>query len=340
MEEKEIKFKDFTNNIFTSLRSIKSTFDDIEDNAYAKSKEKDNAEKLLADTMNKCMQGLNSMVEYFTRKEHDTCEKYFRKKMNNLTAEAALFSRSLLRPLGYPGDYETMRMIYDNKYEGSTLFGRSLHKYSVMSAHCQAVRNRRELIPKILRDEFKPTKNKKFHILSVACGPAYEVSDMIDSYINIDDFSITLIDNDENALFAAKKKLEKSSTGVHMNITYIKQSVFRLIQTPDLCKTWGKFDYIYSMGLFDYLDDKQSQELIKVLSSILKPEGIILVGNFHKIGICKWVLRYFMDWPLNYRDEKDMISMIPPGYDCTVFYENANTQMFLKIYKKKSFSRM
>ena len=74
-----------------------------------------------------------------------------------------------------------MNMIYANEYEGSTTFGKLMHKHPVEHPAAQAVRNRIGTITKYL-NELKSKKpkesHKKIHVLSVACGPALELQNV------------------------------------------------------------------------------------------------------------------------------------------------------------------
>lgn len=54
--------------------------------------------------------------------------------------EGPVIRRSYEKPLGYPGDYEVMNIIYRWRYEGKTMFGQLLHRLGLDVAECIAMR--------------------------------------------------------------------------------------------------------------------------------------------------------------------------------------------------------
>ena len=86
---------------------------------------------------------LTRIVAGYTQNEHEHHGFYFRRQLWNILLRAPIMARTNLKPRGYNGDSEMMRMIYLNEYQGDSTFGKILHKYSVTQAAAQAVRNRR-----------------------------------------------------------------------------------------------------------------------------------------------------------------------------------------------------
>ena len=62
-------------------------------------------------------------------------------------ADGISFRRIINKPNGYAGDAQMMTFIYRNQFEGKTPFGMFLHKHAVSTKACQAVRNRKLLMP-------------------------------------------------------------------------------------------------------------------------------------------------------------------------------------------------
>jgi len=270
---------------------------------------------------------LNENVQYLTQEEHDVHEKHFRDRLTTFSAGAALLFRGLSRPLGYAGDYETMRMCYDNSYEGTTLLGKIMHKYTTEFTRSQAVRNRRGLIAGFAEG--------KRNIMSVACGPAAEVGFMAAQ--NPDTMvSVTLLDQDKEALDFARAQLANVDLN-HVKVTYINMSVYTIIK--DASVDLGRFDMIYSMGLFDYLNDSAAKKLCAKLLGMLAPDGELIIGNFHVRCPNRYLIQYWCDWPLYYRTEVAMYQMVPAGgqqYASCIVYEQTKTQMFLKVRRVSS----
>ena len=249
-------------------------------------------------------------------------ERYFRDELGHLTAGAALMFRGLSRPLGYAGDYETMRMCYDDGYEGTTLLGKMMHKYTTEFTRSQAVRNRRELIAQF-------AKGKK-SIMSGACGPAAEVA--LIAAQNPGGLSHSSCWTKIRKLWTLHACTWTSSRFRIVRISYENISVYSIIKDNNV--QLGGFDLIYSMGLFDYLNDKAAKKLCLKLLNMLNPNGALIIGNFHVRCPNRYFIQYWCDWPLYYRTEASMYDMIPTNggtYDSTIFYEHTKSQMFLRI---------
>src|SRR5208337_4408587 len=127
----------------------------------------------------------------------------FRKLLWNFILCSAFMTRTNLKPRGYVGDSEMMRMIYENNYWGESTFEKLMHKHPIDHPAAQAVRNRRMLIPKVLREtmqEFPNLPSRGFKVLSVASGPATELQDLLLTEEDFQKFSFSLLDQDASAL--------------------------------------------------------------------------------------------------------------------------------------------
>src|SRR6185295_15315957 len=91
----------------------------------------------------------------------------------------------------------------------------------------QAVRNRRVLVPKMMRETLAQTDADPFRVLSVACGPARELDAF---FVDDRDFArikLTLLDQDDEALAAARTQVDvlgrRSQRPV--DVTWVNDSV-------------------------------------------------------------------------------------------------------------------
>jgi hypothetical protein len=107
------------------------------------------------------------------------------------------------KPHGYPGDFEMMKMIYRNGYEGKSTFGRLMHKICAELPASQPVRNRKQMLVDYVNTyrhlNGHPT-GKAVRLLSIASGPAFELRDLLVSPGDCEQYEITLLDQDEKAL--------------------------------------------------------------------------------------------------------------------------------------------
>jgi extracellular factor (EF) 3-hydroxypalmitic acid methyl ester biosynthesis protein len=214
-----------------------------------------------------------------------------------------------------------------------------MHKHPVEHPAAQAVRNRRKLITQTLRkaQTGQSANRKKMKILSVACGPAYELKDVLVSPEDCEKYHFTLLDQDQSALDEAAAliaKLEKEwNTKIH--VTYLNESVRTMLKGSTLAEKWGRFDFIYSMGLFDYLTPPVAVGILGKLCQLLDKDGELLIGNFHVSNPSRCYMEYWLDWVLYYRNEEEFLRLVPhkTGAQATVLFEDTKSQMFLHVKK-------
>jgi extracellular factor (EF) 3-hydroxypalmitic acid methyl ester biosynthesis protein len=95
------------------------------------------------------------------------------------------------------------------------------------------------------------------------------------------------------------------------------------------------FDYIYSMGLFDYLTPPVASAVLGKLYQILKPGGTMLIGNFHVSNPSRCYMEYWLDWVLYYRSEEEFTDLLgnAESAEANVFFEDSGSQLFLQVQK-------
>jgi len=144
-----------------------------------------------------------------------------------------------------------------------------------------------------------------------------------------------LLDQDALALEEARATVTalERHAGAHAELELRRESVRTMLGSPDLAARWGRFDLIYSMGMFDYLTRPVAIAVLRKLYEQLLPGGTMLIGNFHPDNPTRTYMEYWMDWVLCYRDEAELAGLAAslPGalVDCT--YEPAQCQLFLEV---------
>lgn len=345
------RFKDYTANLTYDLNSYKNKFDKI-DSRFDSEPEliRQNVQKAIIETEGlKFMKFLDEKLDEFeyivsehTKKEHTRHGYYFRKQLFNLILCSPFMTRTNIRPRGYSGDSAMMKMIYANEYEGSTTFGKLMHKHPVEHPAAQAVRNRIKIISQLLNKlklEKSKKNQKKIKVLSVACGPAFELQHVLNSTEDCSKFKFSLLDQDKKALSEAESLVNdiENRIGTRIEVEYLNDSVRRMLTTPRLDIVWGKYDFIYSMGLFDYLTPPVAKEVLKQLYLILENKGELVIGNFHISNPSKYYMEYWLDWTLFYRTEQQLLDLLKgvESAEAKVLFEETGSQMFLHIKKHK-----
>jgi extracellular factor (EF) 3-hydroxypalmitic acid methyl ester biosynthesis protein len=282
---------------------------------------------------------LERIVDSFDKEEHERHGFYFRKQLWNIILCSPFMARTNLKPRGYAGDSEMMAMLYANDYRGDSTFAKLMHKHPVEHPAAQAVRNRRKVIADMVRnmkDHQQKEPGKKSRVLSVACGPAQEIQDILISHDDRKRYHFTLLDQDRTALYEAAKSVDETERGLggKIAVDYLNESVRTMLSTPRLISEWGQFHFIYSLGLFDYLTPPVAAAVVKKLYQLLTPGGEMVIGNFHVSNPSKYYMAYWLDWVLYYRKQSDLKNLLRDASAKTdVFFDDTGVQMFLHVRK-------
>lgn len=268
--------------------------------------------------------------------------KFFQTRLSEFFSQSKLCHRGFTKPLGYAGDYEMMNIIYRNTFEGDNLFAQVMSKIDCEGSAARAVRNRRSYLYKKLRELILNTKHgHSIKIMSVACGPAVEFTDLLSS-IEGKDLPLSIeyiaLDQDTKALQDARTRIEphikdNSTIRVHFEEDNIKRLIVDRDNNKDLYKG---LDFLYSAGLFDYLSDRASSRLIHKLYSFLKPGGLMIIGNFGPYNPQRFIMEFGSEWFLVYRSEghlKSLASDLPGNPLLGIEKEPEGVNLFLTIVK-------
>ncbi len=248
--------------------------------------------------------------------------------------------RTYTKPLGYAGDYEMMNMIVRNGMEGDSLFARLINSYALSQAPCRAVRNRVDLLfNKIIVETSRVAgRGGRAKIFSIACGPAWEAVNFISGHPLARHAEFHLLDfNDETLRFTEKQITEAKRKGQSdAPVKFIRNTVQNLLRARRRTGTRPEHDLIYCSGLYDYLSDSVCKELNSYLHDLLKPGGLLVVGNFATNTPGQNQLEHLMDWHLIYRDGRQLLALGPEQAlpdDCRVIVEESGANIFLEVRK-------
>jgi extracellular factor (EF) 3-hydroxypalmitic acid methyl ester biosynthesis protein len=245
-------------------------------------------------------------------------KEYYQKHLRSLFLPAPFIHRIFFKPSGYPGDYEMINMVHRNALEGKNPLDKLLNKYASSIPIAQTVRKRTEFFTNEIKNLTQ--KNSTAKVLSIASGPALEFEMLLKKYPKlVDDVSITLLDQDINALRFSQENLYKTriETQSKVNIDFIHKNIGNYLKELNRNKTRENFDIVYASGLFDYFDFKTSKFVIKYLLKQTRPGGKIIIANLSKDGHDhKTILEFVGEWYLTYRSKEDMVKLsetIPKG---------------------------
>lgn len=237
-----------------------------------------------------------------------------------LKKENTLFGHTYEKPFGYAGDFLLIEKIYEKyvtenpKYKKWDLF---YHSHEAT----EAVRNRKKYFIEKMKEIV--TSKKEVNVLILGSGPASDVFEFCQTN-DSENIFFDLLDIDKNAIEYARKKNEKYLK----NINFIEANVIKY-------STDKKYDFIWSAGLFDYLNDKLFVALLKRFKDNLTTDGKIIIGNFSPSNPTIKVMEVMTEWYLNYRDEEHLLALAKAANinteKCMIEKEPLSINLFLKI---------
>lgn len=258
---------------------------------------------------------------------------------------ASFIARAFFKPLGYPGDYEMMNMIYDQPYSGDSLWQKAANRLFWTVPANQAVRNRARYLSDKIRDIVSQNKREPKNIMSLACGPCKEIqmlmADPLDP-LSQSAASFHLVDQDPHALSYLSDVLGELNLKRRKKVgfNYYGDNVGNFIKDPDVRKKFPPQDLIYAAGLFDYLNDEIAELLIGIFYFMLKPGGTMIVGNFSPNNPTRLAQEFGLDWFLIYRNEEELKKLVPKFLkkcgEVVVEGEPTHINLFLNV--KKSYN--
>lgn len=258
----------------------------------------------------------------------DECRRH---PIAELLHEDPFTRRAFSKPRGYAGDAELLDYIYAREEmwptPRTTSIGQRVFDYTTTSPAAAGVRSRRGFIANMIDRLAERIEHP--HVLSIAAGHLREAS--LTSALKRRKLGrFTALDADELSLQEVRNCYGRF--GVDTIATRIKDCLSAKL---DL----GSYDFVYSMGLFDYLGEAAGRRLVLNLFQMLRPGGQLLVTNFLPYVRDVGYMEAFMDWRLIYRSRQEMISLtmeIPQSDigNIVIFAEENQNIIFLKITRK------
>lgn len=217
-----------------------------------------------------------------------------------------LAERSYTKPRGYAGDYLTIEWMYEDRPTGVGRVGPIIDKAFLSFPAVVAVKNRRQLLARLIADALDRSPGRPVHITALACGPAREVFDVFDGPRGADARArlfVTCLDIDADALALVEKRVREC--GLASNISTIRANLIH-VSTGRQTVEQPPQDLIYSIGLIDYFADSFVVRLMDWMYQQLGPGGSAVLGNFVPESSSKALMDYVFDWRLIHRSPADM----------------------------------
>ena len=213
-----------------------------------------------------------------------------------------LQNQARIKPRGYAGDYEMLSRIHEGQLCDDPL-GRLFDRYFQEQAAPQAVRNRMRMMSEWIVEGVR-TRTADGPLRVVVVGSAFgcEVREALMSLSpsERERLSVTLLDMDPAALDFARQQLGELLPPDRLNT--VPTNVFRLFDRPRLAEPLMGTDLLLCPGLFDYLDDRQATNVLRVFWQQLAQAGRLAVFQFAPHNPTRAYMEWLGNWYLTYRD--------------------------------------
>jgi len=202
-----------------------------------------------------------------------------------------------------------------------------------------AHRNRIDFLVGKLRSEcVRRAACGKTRVLNLACGPALEILRFLRECPESDLAEIDLLDFNAETLEYTRESLAEARTagGRRTELRYFQRSVHQLLRaaTQGGVDEFSGYDFVYCAGLFDYLSQRVCKRMVELFCTMVKPGGKVVVTNVATRNPRKAWMEYVMEWNLIYRDENEMMDLVPEGLkvkDTTVGADATGVNLMLEI---------
>ena len=295
----------------------------------------------IAHQLNKILKTFEYEASKVASHELELYKIFAQQNLHPLIMTSPFAHRTFHKPLGYAGDYAMVNMIWQNEYEGPTIYAQLINKLQLHFDAAEAHRNRINVLTERLIQTCEKARalGRPAKILNIGCGPAIEIQNFIKTYpllefaeFDLLDFNPETLANTEKQINLAlqyskqKPKLDFILKSVH---TLLKQTVSKKIHSEN----HQLYDFVYCAGLFDYLSDKACAQLLKIFHLWLLPGGVTLATNVHPNNSAFHWMEHLLEWHLIYRDENNMRKLTPHIGEQIVYSDKTGINVFLEIQK-------
>lgn len=234
----------------------------------------------------------------------------------------------LNRPHGYPGDYEIIEKLYLKHASKNPRF----HKWDQFlqsQKAAQAVRNRKTYFIELLRNLESVDSSTSIDVLNIASGPCRDILEFFDGE-HADKIVFDNVEFDPLAISYAKNLCQNYLK----RISWLETNAFKF-STPK------RYRFIWSAGLFDYLNEKKFIFLLNRLSNLMTENSEIVIGNFSNNNPTQNYMELLGEWILEHRSKEDLVNIACQcGFDLEnikVGMEPEGVNYFLHLKNGKDF---
>ncbi len=281
------EFVSLTKEMGEFLQDIKEKFDKFDRLNSSEQRQIDlikiNKKKIF-DRLDKFFAKAWSIVKNFERDRYIIHQNHYQQTLGYLLLDLIETNRHVYRkPLGYSGDYIMMEYIYnysgDHDYLGSSSYEKLFNNYTCnIPISCSTFHRKRFLKEKIVETLGKKDKAK---ILSVGCGSATELIELLNEGKVIKPILFTCLDSEKKVLDYIESRVRKieMEKKQFFSMEYLCRDITSIIRDENLKNKLKDCDLVYAFGIFDYLSDRMAKRLTKELYQLLQKESNLIICN-------------------------------------------------------------
>ena len=246
-----------------------------------------------------------------------------------------IIHQGLVKPRGYPGDFEMMNHVYDQRPCSSTPLGRCWDQAFLDAPYAEAVRGRKDRMVELLLRAVDGAAGPSLRVLNLPCGPARDVQELVQHPALRRDLPLELVcvDQDEEALAYARRAVGQPPPGVRVDLR--QGNILSFVRRPGPhAAALGSFDLVYSIGLADYLPDRLLTKMIRFSWDLLRPGGQTTYAfKIHdRDPVAPLPPKWICDWqfvPRSLEDARRLMAAVAGDQPLAVDWERSGRIAFL-----------
>lgn len=293
--------------------------------------------KEVENNYNKFQEIINSLkeielyVKKFSLTKVSEYKMLFQTRLMPFIQDSQIFSHSLLKPLGYAGDFSLLEKLSKNEFNSR---GIAYHfdRIQIDYPGTNAVKNRIEWIYNDILNYQNQNNIHKLRILDIGIG-AGPIERKLSS-LNYDfEAELTGIDFEKKALDFVESELKSSKihfTPVHLNLRdkRAKDILFEKSNDVDIC---------IAVGILEAFNDSEAIEILRAILAGLPSNSILYTENYLPDHPSRFFMEWYMDFYLGYRTKEQLVGMLKQtGVNITDIQaktDDTNSLTLIKVIK-------
>lgn len=216
---------------------------------------------------------------------------------------SSFFDRAFRRPGNCVSDSYISELLSQNAPEGDGHLGIYLDRWIRSRPTCLALKNRGGIITETIKQLAESwAESSPMPVASIASGAAGEILDLY-FQTSPPNVHVTCIDIDHQALATTANTAHR--LGFHDRLTFIQENLVLFAEGYSQIKIPPQ-KIIYSMGMANYLRDRELIGMLDWIYQHLLPNGIAIIGNFHAANPDLILLEHILEWHSIYRTAEDL----------------------------------